>query len=162
MSQTYSTGDLYDLADRPSDDDRVGVALPDWSSIQPCAILSPDTARKLGAQLLLAADELDAIQSAAFGLATAQFAGPSPEEEATPPAGGEFRVVPDHLFGPAVIRRGALIDNCPSVESAERIAAALNELASPGAGDWALPAVDALQGLETQRVIRALARMGFS
>lgn len=74
MSQTYSTGDLYDLADRPSDDvrvsvagDRVGVALPDWSSIQPCAILSPESARKLGAQLLLAADELDAIQSAAFG-----------------------------------------------------------------------------------------------
>lgn len=76
MSQTYSPAhDLHELAARSANEaavavagDLVGVALPDWSSIQPCAILLPDAARKLGAQLLLAADELDAIQGAAFGL----------------------------------------------------------------------------------------------
>lgn len=37
-----------------------GVALPDW--VQAGAILTSDNARRLGAQLLVAADEHDAIQ----------------------------------------------------------------------------------------------------
>lgn len=92
MNQTYSPAhDLHELADRRSDEasvtvagDLVGVALPGWSSIQPCAILPPDTARKLGAQLLLAADELDAIQGAALGL------GDQPTE---PPVGPSDRTI---------------------------------------------------------------------
>lgn len=71
----------------------------------------------------------------------------------------DYRVVPDHICGPAVVRvsDGALVDNCPSVESAERIAAALNELDTANLL-WGLPAVMDLRGIETERVIRALAK----
>lgn len=71
----------------------------------------------------------------------------------------DYRVVPDHVCGPAVVRSsdGVLVDNCPSVESAERIAVALNELDTTNLL-WGLPAVMELRGLETERVIRALAK----
>lgn len=63
MNQTYSLNDLRELADRQSTEASVmvvgacaGVALPNWC--HSCAILLPESARRLGAQLLLAADEL--------------------------------------------------------------------------------------------------------
>lgn len=73
-----------------------------------------------------------------------------------------YTTVPGHIYGPAVVRRSdtggaSLVDNCPTVESAERIAAALNECHT-GALEWALPAVTALEDIEKERVIRALAK----
>lgn len=70
---------------------------------------------------------------------------------------GPHKVVPGHYLGPAVIEGGTLIDWCPSVDSAIRIACALNELESAPL-EWALPHVQNLEGLETERVIRALAK----
>jgi hypothetical protein len=43
-----------------------GVALPDW--VQPGALLSAARARRLGAQLLVSADEHDAVQESAFNV----------------------------------------------------------------------------------------------
>ena len=69
-----------------------------------------------------------------------------------------YRVIPTHIYGPSVITEGgSLVDSCPSVESAERIAAALAEL-DPAPLDWALPAVTALEPIECARVIRYLAK----
>lgn len=71
-----------------------------------------------------------------------------------------FVVVPDHTYGPSVVYAGVLVDSCPSVESADRIATALNEVtASATAPNWALPAVAALQAEEPARVIRALGQL---
>jgi hypothetical protein len=73
--QSYFPSELFELAERSTDevrvvvavgDDSTGVSLPDW--VQPGAILSVDQARRLAAQLLLACDEHDAIQHSAFGL----------------------------------------------------------------------------------------------
>lgn len=70
---TYSAGDLFELAERRSNEAHVatsgpatGVALPDW--VAPCAVLSTERARRLGAQLLLACDEHDAVQESAFSV----------------------------------------------------------------------------------------------
>lgn len=67
----FDHGDLLDIAERRTDEVHVtasgpatGVALPDW--VQPGAVLDVDRARKLGAQLLLAAHEHEAIQDAAL------------------------------------------------------------------------------------------------
>jgi hypothetical protein len=49
-----------------------GVALPDLQAVQPCAVVTSEFARRLGAQLILAADEHDAIADAAV----AQFGPP--------------------------------------------------------------------------------------
>ncbi len=76
---------------------------------------------------------------------------------ATPPA-TRYEVVAEHHLGPAVVRGGTLVDTCPSVESAQRIAAALNELAFDGDLQWALPATQALTDPERDRVLRALAK----
>jgi len=66
----YDAGSIMDLADRNVSEARVcatdgltGVALPDW--VQAGQILLPQNARKLAAQLLLAADEHDLIQEQA-------------------------------------------------------------------------------------------------
>ena len=70
-----------------------------------------------------------------------------------------FRVIPGHIHGPAVTdTQGHLVDNCPSVESAERIAAALEELLVTGNLGWSLPTLSALETDETERVIRYLAK----
>lgn len=73
FSQVYGAGDLFELAERRSDEVRVassgsvtGVALPDW--VAPCALLSTERARRLAAQLLLACDEHDAVQESAFSV----------------------------------------------------------------------------------------------
>lgn len=81
---TYGRHDLVDLADGSIKEARIvadgrgvtGVALPDWPSIAPCAIMSPARARQLGAQLILAADEHDAIAEGALS----QFGPPTPGE----------------------------------------------------------------------------------
>lgn len=66
----YDAESLMEVADRDLGEARVcatdghsGVALPDW--VQAGAILAPQRARKLAAQLLLAADEHDLIQEQA-------------------------------------------------------------------------------------------------
>lgn len=68
-----------------------------------------------------------------------------------------YRVIPNHFLGPAIISdAGGLVDYGP-LDSIERICAALN--ASEG-GDmhWAVPEFSALQGIENERVLRALSR----
>lgn len=73
--------------------------------------------------------------------------------------GHRFQIVPGHIYGPAVVHNGWLVDNCPTEDSAERICAALNELAYDGALSWGLPAVNALEETEVGRVLRALAKL---
>lgn len=69
-----------------------------------------------------------------------------------------FQVVPNHIYGPAVVSDdGWLVDNGP-LDSIERICAALNECMTADLG-WALPAVAALQPHEVPRLIRALAKL---
>lgn len=70
-----------------------------------------------------------------------------------------FRVVPNHIYGPAVLdlEHGALVDNGP-LESIERIAAALNAALEDDM-NWAVPAFDALQPIEAERVMRALGKI---
>lgn len=75
--QSYGPDDLLDLAGRRCDQAMVavngavsGVALPNW--VQGGAILTTQDARRLAAQMLVAADEHDAIQDAAFGLPDAE------------------------------------------------------------------------------------------
>jgi hypothetical protein len=71
-----------------------------------------------------------------------------------------YRIVANHVAGIAIIARGGLVDTCPTLESAERMAAALNELdrADSLALSFALPAVSALTHAELQRVVRHLAK----
>jgi hypothetical protein len=75
---------------------------------------------------------------------------------------GRFAVVPNHIYGPSVICRGwGLVDSCPSAESAERIAAALNALivdADALTYSYGIPELNALEEREKDRVIRALGR----
>lgn len=69
-----------------------------------------------------------------------------------------YESVPNHIYGPAVVWGGTLVDNCPSVESAERLAAAFNEV-QEWDGRYATPtAIFNLTPEEAQRVIRHLAR----
>jgi hypothetical protein len=71
---TYGRSELEEFAERGMKEARAyadgrgasGVALPDWTTLQPCAIMSAQWARRLGAQLILAADEHDAIADAAI------------------------------------------------------------------------------------------------
>lgn len=69
-----------------------------------------------------------------------------------------FEVVPHHYLGPAVIHGGTLTEVCPSVESAHRIANALNEVVYDGDLHWALPRMSELSLAEKERVIRTLAK----
>lgn len=76
-----------------------------------------------------------------------------------------FKVVPNHIYGPAVVDKEfsglGLVDCAPTAESADRIAASLNELVEASSEDlrWHLPATFALEPQEKDRVLRALARM---
>jgi hypothetical protein len=73
-----------------------------------------------------------------------------------------FYVVPDHVYGPALVDRSSfsLVDNCPSVLSAQRLAAALNEITeSRAAARWALPAYYDLTEQERERAYRYLSRL---
>ena len=72
--QSYLPSELFELAERSTDEVRVavsgdvtGVEFP-APGIMGGALLSTERARRLAAQLLLACDEHDAIQDAAFGL----------------------------------------------------------------------------------------------
>lgn len=68
-----------------------------------------------------------------------------------------FRVIPNHIYGPAVISdTGWLVDNGP-LESIERICAALNA-AQTADMRWAVPEFDALTEMEANRVLRALSK----
>lgn len=69
-------------------------------------------------------------------------------------------VVPDHISGkPAIVRRGELVETCPSLESAQRIANAIDELLLDGDLQWALPSLWALEPLEAERVLRYMASL---
>lgn len=70
-----------------------------------------------------------------------------------------FRVVADHTYGPSIVHNGWLVDSCPDLHSAGRIAAALNALAYDGDLDWAIPEIAQLNLNEVPRVMRALAKM---
>lgn len=73
-----------------------------------------------------------------------------------------FVVVPDHYLGePAVVDRdnGSLVDLCPDEQSADRVADALEELLVAGQLHAALPVCDRLEGQETNRVMRYLAKL---
>lgn len=68
-----------------------------------------------------------------------------------------YRVVPNHVLGPAVISdSGWLVDYGP-LKRIERICAALNA-AETDDMHWAVPEFAALEGIESERVLRALSR----
>lgn len=68
-----------------------------------------------------------------------------------------YRVIPNHFLGPAVTSdAGGLVDYGP-LEAIERICAALNA-AETSDMHWAVPEFSALQGIENERVLRALSK----
>jgi hypothetical protein len=72
-----------------------------------------------------------------------------------------FVVVPNHICGPAVIRHGNLVDTCPTVESAQRIADVLNALivdADALTFSYAIPELNKLRDQEKDRVIRFMGK----
>lgn len=68
-----------------------------------------------------------------------------------------YKVIPNHHLGPAVVSdSGWLVDYGP-LEPIERICAALNA-AETADMHWAVPEFSALQGIENERVLRALSK----
>lgn len=126
---TYGRHDLVDLADGSIKEARIvadgrgvtGVALPDWPSIAPCAIMSPARARQLGAQLILAADEHDAIAEGALS----QFGPPTP---------GEARRVSTRVeeLRSTLLKR---LETVPDVHDRAALRGAVEELAELRLGD---------------------------